>query len=498
MIAGENLVRQFFQSLKSLAIVCTLMTGSASAQYPGAIKPAEDWSKGFQTITEKQAGKWVTLLAGENFDGRGTGQPGYLKAAFFVAGKLAEYGFEPIGDNGSYFQNLPFTRMVPDPQNSSIELGTLKINGDEIGFTRFSGSGENLAEVVFVKGTGGSARLGDLEAVRGKIVIVAQKNANALMRDLTRARPKSIITVVDDQATIKNASVMNRGGGLRGGGSVTATITTATAKKLAEAAGLKAVVVELGEKDTGAIVKTTDQKLKIQLKVVDQPLRNPNVVGWLEGSDPKLKHEHIIIGAHLDHLGKNERGLFPGADDNASGSTAILQVAKALSANGTRPKRSVLIMWFAAEEMGLIGSRHYANNPIKPLKDCICMLNIDMIGRNEESDDEAASENEDSIHLIGTKKITEDMHKTMLEANKYVGYRFEYDEEDTVFRRSDQASFHDKGIAVAFVFGGFNPYYHQTTDTISGINFSKIANCARLYYASIFLADQHGHYKKKD
>ena len=154
-------------------------------------------------------------------------------------------------------------------------------------------------------------------------------------------------------------------------------------------------------------------------------------------------------------------------------------------------------MWFAAEEIGLVGSRHYANNPIKPLKDCVCMLNIDMIGRNEEKEGEPASENEDSIHLIGTKKLSGKMHDTLIAANKYVGYRFEYDEENTVFRRSDQASFHDKGIPVAFVFGGFNPYYHQTTDTIKGINFSKIANCARLYYAATFMAAENGHYVQR-
>ena len=126
------------------------------------------------------------------------------------------------------------------------------------------------------------------------------------------------------------------------------------------------------------------------------------------------------------------------------------------------------------------------------------MLNIDMIGRNEEKKDEPASENEDTIHLIGTKKMSQEMHETLISANQYVGYKFEYDEENTVFRRSDQASFHDKQIPVAFVFGGFNPYYHQTTDTIKGINFSKISNCARLYYAATYMAAEHGHYVKRE
>ncbi|MEC9093482.1 MAG: M20/M25/M40 family metallo-hydrolase [Planctomycetota bacterium] len=477
---------------------CLLGVGSqATGQYPGAIKPPMAWQDGFTSITDQQAKEWTTLLAGPKFKGRGTGQAGYLKASFFMAGKLAEYGFEPIGDNGTYFQNLPFSRMVPDPQRSALTLGELKVSGREIGFTRFSGSIEFAEEVAFVKGVGADARLGDVNAYRGKVIIVSSRNAKALARDVTIARPKAVLTVVDDQRPIKSLPMTNRGGGIRGGGPVFANISIQTAKKIAKAAGVSESLVVIDDQNPGAVTQQTEKKLSIKLNVIDQPMHNPNVVGWLEGSDPKLKHEHVIIGAHLDHLGTRGQEVFPGADDNASGSTAILQIAKALAINKVRPKRSILMMWFAAEEIGLVGSRHYANNPLKPLKDCICMLNIDMIGRNEEQEDEPASENEDTIHLIGTKRLSPKMHESLIEANQYVGYKFEYDEEDSVFRRSDQASFHDKGIPVAFVFGGFNPYYHQTTDTIRGINFSKISNCARLFFAASFIAAEHGHYVQR-
>ena len=480
----------------SLAFV--LCTASfVSAQYDGAAAPPMEWGDGFKTITEKQSKEWVSLLAGPKFNGRGTGQTGYLKASFFVAGKLAEYGFEPIGDNGTYFQNLPFSRMVPDPKRSSIQLGETKLEGKDVGFTQFGSDSAIEGNVTFVKAVGAAARLDDPQSYRGKVVIVTQKNASAINRDLFRARPAAVIRVQPDDQKIESIPVVNRGAGIRRVGTLFANISTASAKKLAKAAGVADSLVTVADKDSGAVAKATEKKLSLNLKVIDQPLFNPNVVGWFEGSDPKLKHEHIIIGAHLDHLGKRGQSVFPGADDNASGSTAILQVAKALASNKTRPKRSVLMIWFAAEEIGLVGSRHYASNPCKPIKDCICMLNIDMIGRNEEKNGEAASENEDTIHLIGTKKLSSKMHDTMIAANKYVGYKFEYDEEDTVFRRSDQASFHDKGIPVAFVFGGFNPHYHQTSDTIKGINFSKIANCARLYYGATFMAAENGHYVER-
>lgn len=124
----------------------------------------------------------------------------------------------------------------------------------------------------------------------------------------------------------------------------------------------------------------------------------------------------------------------------------------------------------------------------------ICMLNIDMIGRNEESASEPASENMNTIHLVGSKDHSMPFHEVTEEANKSVGFVFEYDEEDRVDGRSDHASFSEKGIPVTFLFGGFSPYYHKPTDTMDGINFSKIANAARLDYLVLMMASEHGRF----
>ena len=151
-------------------------------------------------------------------------------------------------------------------------------------------------------------------------------------------------------------------------------------------------------------------------------------------------------------------------------------------------------MAFCAEERGLLGSKHYSANPIKPLKDMVCMLNIDMIGRNEETASEPASDNENTIHLVGSKDHSMQLHELIQTANKNVGFVFEYDEEDRVDGRSDHASFSEKGIPVAFLFGGFNPHYHKTSDTMDGINFAKIANAARLDYLTLMMAAENGRF----
>jgi Zn-dependent M28 family amino/carboxypeptidase len=148
-------------------------------------------------------------------------------------------------------------------------------------------------------------------------------------------------------------------------------------------------------------------------------------------------------------------------------------------------------MWFAAEEIGLVGSAYYVDHPLLPLDKMVCMLNVDMVGRNEEKSGETASENETSIHLVGSKQGNPDLHEVIMKANQFVNFAFEYDEEG-VFGRSDQANFFKKGTSVAFLFGGFHPDYHQTSDQVTKINFHKIATAAKLFYVTAHLAAEHG------
>ena len=164
--------------------------------------------------------------------------------------------------------------------------------------------------------------------------------------------------------------------------------------------------------------------------------------------------------------------------------------------NKVKPKRSVLFIWFAAEEVGLIGSKYYTQNPLLPVKNMTCMLNIDMVGRNEEKDDETAAENEGHIHLVGSRRGESELHDLIINTNKnHIGFEFEYDEEENVFGRSDQINFFRQGVPVAFLFGGFHPDYHQSSDLKTKINFNKVASAGRLVYLTAFAAAEHGRFK---
>ena len=234
--------------------------------------------------------------------------------------------------------------------------------------------------------------------------------------------------------------------------------------------------------------------MKLELRYREEPTAVPNVLAWQPGSDLDLRNEYVVIGAHLDHLGLQNGSMFPGADDNGSGSTALLNIARAISANPIKPKRSILFMWFAGEEIGLVGSAYYVDHPLLPLEKMVCMLNVDMVGRNEEKQGDLAIDNETSVHLVGSKQGDPALHDVIMKANQYVNFAFEYDEEG-VFGRSDQANFFKKGTSVAFLFGGFHPDYHKTTDDVSKINFHKIAAAAKLYYLAAHFAADHGAFK---
>lgn len=479
------------QAALSLALFAFCLP-TLKAQYDGAVPPPEPLRPGFESITAQECEQWLHILAGPGFQGRGTGQEGYIKAASWVSGKLAEFGLKPMGDAGTYFQMLPMSRLNIDAaQSKLIGPNDLTIGFDKmIGLDRYTDQPEFAGKVVFLQMAGEGAKIADDLKIENKIVILVadDKAAAANSFRLGRMRASAVLRVVETPPT--STPQQERSNGRQRANGIGGSIHKDAAKQiLAAVAGKEEwlTVPEEGSVD----VHETDIDFKVELRVRREPMAVPNVLAWQEGTDPDLRDEYIVIGAHLDHLGVRGNEYFAGADDNGSGSTALLSIAKAIAANPTKPKRSILFMWFAAEEIGLVGSAHYVNNPILPLEKMICMLNVDMVGRNEEKPNEPASENVRSLHLVGSEKGDKSLHTIILEANKSINFEFEFDEEG-VFGRSDQFNFFKKGTSVAFLFGGFHPDYHRTTDTPDKINYAKIASAAKLYFLVSHLAAEHG------
>lgn len=457
---------------------------SSYAQYSGVTPPPAEFKPGWDTINPIDAKTWLTYLAGPETQGRGTGQIGFQKAADFMAARFKEFGIKPAGKNGSYFQGVPFQRAIAKAGTSFFQVGGTKIEaGKGLAFTRPTGSGEAEGDVVFVS-VKGDGELADPTVLKDKFVVLIDGAAvRAKLRGQIFDQDARLVRIVDKiENTSENVRRKSDNPPPAGPGRTlsTAIIARDRLAGLAKACGIDLTKLKV-DGETGAVAAAGTGKAKLVADVVWEDYDVPNVVGIIEGSDPNLRAEYVGLGAHLDHLGVSNGVVYPGADDDGSGSTSLLLAARALAKSPVKPKRSIILMAFCGEEMGLIGSGYYVNNPLFPLDKMSCELQMDMVGRNEESQNEKASDNIDTIHLVGSQRISKELHDAVLAANSHVGFKFEYDEED-VYTRSDHYQFASKGIPIAFLFDGFHPDYHQPTDTVEKINFDKIANAARLFY----------------
>ena len=235
-------------------------------------------------------------------------------------------------------------------------------------------------------------------------------------------------------------------------------------------------------------ISVPDVKVRLSRLVKDIKLVSTrNVIGALEGSDPELRDEYVIITAHYDHSGSTDAVIFPGADDNASGTAAVIAIAEAFAANPVRPKRSILFLAFDAEENGLLGAFNYVENPIVPLEKTIAVLNMDMIGRNEESATwgSHATKTGNTVNLVGTR-YSADLRASIEKANRAIGLsldeKMEQDDRENWFARSDHFPFATHSIPMVLFSTGEHPDYHTPNDTWDRINYPKLTRIVRLVY----------------
>ena len=211
-----------------------------------------------------------------------------------------------------------------------------------------------------------------------------------------------------------------------------------------------------------------------------------NVAAIIEGST--YPDEYIILTAHLDHVGIEDGEIYNGADDDGSGSMALLEIAQAFKLaelDGNRPKRSIVILHVSAEEKGLLGSKYYTDNPLYPLNETITNLNVDMIGR---TDPTRNSNNDEYVYLIGTDRLSTMLHETSEEVNDRtvnleLDYRFNaWDDPNRFYERSDHWHFAKNNIPVIFYFSGTHEDYHQPTDTAEKIRYDLLTKRTRLIF----------------
>ncbi|MFK8163510.1 MAG: M28 family peptidase [Lewinella sp.] len=475
------------------------------------------------TITVKDLRRHLTTLSADDMEGRETGQPGQKRAAAYLKGELQRLGLPAIGEDDGYFQTILFTRQ----KWAKIDL---KLNGESLRhlWEYSSAPSQNshldktdIAELTFlgygiddpaysdytdtdVEGKHLLIFAGEPKAKKGNYRISGTEATSAWSesdeRKLEIAKMKGAATVFvidpDFKENVRNIRQETLDGRMKMAETTEADRKTANviyltpqlAKRIMGKAGKKVIKSRKKLEKTGKLKPVTvpvDLELT-QTKSVRE-LIGENVLGFVEGSDPELKKEVLIVSAHYDHIGKRGDDVFNGADDNGSGTSTILEVAEAFvtaQKQGVGPRRSVLFLMVSGEEKGLLGSEYYVSHPVFPLENTIADINVDMVGRVD--DDHA--DNPNYIYVIGSNRLSTELHRINEGVNKeYTQLELDYtynaeDDPNRYYYRSDHYNFAVKGIPSIFYFNGTHADYHRSTDTIEKINFEKMEKIGRLVF----------------
>lgn len=208
-----------------------------------------------------------------------------------------------------------------------------------------------------------------------------------------------------------------------------------------------------------------------------EPVTSWNVIAMVEGSDPALKHEFVTVGAHLDHVSPPTDAIFNGADDNASGSTGVLEIAEAMAMS--KPRRSVLFLLYGGEEVGLVGSRYFLEHSSIPLENIVVNINLDMIGRTD-----SRSADTRAHYVVGARRMCEELAELIAAVNeRTVNWPLDFEGGEMVFTQSDHYSYFKKGIPAFFFFSGMHQHLHRPSDDPDTIEFDKMQAIAQLAYA---------------
>jgi hypothetical protein len=521
---GENPQLAYMSRLiyPKKTLFAALLLGTAALGYAQPNRPTEATAREYAaTITAEELSKHLHIIAADSMQGRDTGSQGQKMAADYIAAQFFDANVKPVvkfpdGVEG-YYQEFELVRRTPAV--ASLETGTQRRESsrDFIVQGIHQSVPATTLEVVFAGYGIESERYSDYAGldVNGKAVLIfagepVGKRGNSLVTgtpaasgwttlkkaELARQKgARSVFILYPDQSPEQfSQSLQNypQGASLK--------------LKYKAAAQQNAPVFTIGRELAAEIMGVSEKTLLRQRRKIarrKKPSRLPNatvtwsaqvneetvssenVIGMVPGTDKK--DEVIVISAHYDHVGVQNGQVYNGADDDGSGTVAILELAQAFArarSDGFGPRRSIVFMTVSGEEKGLLGSEFYTANPLFPLQNTVANLNIDMIGRM----DEAHEGNPNYVYLIGSDKLSSELHAISEEANRrFTNLQLDYKYNDPAdpnrfYYRSDHYNFAKHKIPVIFYFNGVHADYHQPTDDVEKIDFNKIEKIARLVF----------------
>ncbi len=493
--------------------------------------------RGVDSISASQIRDYLTFIASDEMEGRDTPSRGLDATAKFLAMSLSRWGFKPAGDAGSFFQRIELQRNRADSGETKVEYNgrTLTAGTD---YLPAGGSGNVSGQIVFA-GNGWLIKSKEIDAYKGidaagKIAVIMGsptirprgftnadmgKAGEDSMNPIDYARSKGVVGLIyiPDFQYLANwqrnrARIMDRG----------TTVVTKFQTQTAPPTLLPSIAISpetanailAGETQSNSVimnasatnppssfVMSSQKKITLHIANNTETIPTQNVVAVWEGSDPVLKAEYVALGAHYDHVGSGcipigDDRICNGADDDGSGTTALLGMAEALAKAPSRPKRSILFVWHCGEEKGLWGSRYFTEFPTVPLNQITAQINIDMIGRSKKEGD-TNPKNVDltgpnAIYLIGSTMMSTELGEIVNSVNKsYLNITFDtrYDDptdRNRFFFRSDHYNYARKGIPIIFFFDGVHEDYHGAADTADKIDYQKMEKITRTVYMTMW------------
>ncbi len=526
------------QTAGSAATAATPAAGPLPMKYVGPPTSAAISSQDLMTR--------LYIYADDSLQGREAGTVGHMKATAYIADQVRKLGLVPAGDNGTYFQNVPFISRRFDPSTTlTVDGATLTAFSDFVAAPFRGALPRNLdgAQVVYGGEFGDTTHELSAAQADGKLVVVTAPSGGRRFGRRGGSNPlagaAAVAIVAGPQLSAQELS-QGRSASLTlkpeaGAPAVPVTLY------ITESAAQRLLGGSPDQLTVGAAGRTVQGNLRYS--ITDAPTRN--VVAILPGSDPSLRGEYVAIGAHSDHIGIRAAGpvdhdslhlynqqryfatdnpsgarLTPeqqaeqrarlaairvnldsvrklraprpdsinnGADDDGSGTVTVLEVAEAFAKGPVKPKRSILFVWHTGEEKGLLGSRYFTDNPTVPRDSIVAQINIDMVGRGAATDLAAGSER--YLQLVGSRRLSTELGDLVETVNRTEPLPFTFDytydangHPENIYCRSDHYEYARWGIPVVFLTTGLHGDYHQVTDEPQYIDYPHMARIGKLVF----------------
>ncbi len=468
------------------------------------------------TITMEDLKEDLTILASDALEGRETGKRGQKMAAAFLSAHYQELGLTPpvsVGGTKSYYQDVKLKTSKPGDIYLIVNGKKLKNLEDNIMYYGAEKNTEEISTEVVFAGSGSEKDFEKID-VKGKTVLIinTERDGRVAANKIAKEKGATFMIIVrtdaddeynkfvkkythyfsNERMTLDNESAKSEKtlGLIYVSPTLAGTIMNKSFTKLTKS------IDDFNNGKTNAYKKIKPGHVSYKLDYIVKNIISENVLGYLEGTD--LKDEVIVITSHYDHIGIQDGKIHNGADDDGSGTVAVMDIAEAFAKAkdaGKGPRRSILFMNVTGEEKGLLGSKYYTLNPIFPLENTVVNLNIDMIGRAGDRE----IETENYIYLIGADRLSTELHDISEEMNKtytnmYLDYTFnDEDHPERFYYRSDHWNFAKNGIPIIFYFNGVHADYHKHTDTVDKIEFDMLQKRAQLvFYTAWEIANRDG------